>query len=194
MGRFYESGDRVQLGGIVGDVVEIGVLRTTLLECGEWVRGDQYSGRMVRIANSFVFKEPVFNYSAEFEFIWDEIMIPVKYGGDLELARQVLLQVAREAVGDYVATAEKAWRGVMDTYAVEMEPVEPRVTVAATDNWMEFTLRYAVGYRKRRSTKDRLYWRIVEELRATEGRVEIASDTLQLVGLWPPGIQKGPEA
>ena len=65
-GGFYRTGDRVMLGGIKGDVIEIGVLRTTLMEIGEWIAGDNYSGRMVRVANSLVFKEPVFNYSADF--------------------------------------------------------------------------------------------------------------------------------
>lgn len=75
---FYVPGDRVQLGGIKGDVIDVSFLRTTLMEVGEWVKADLYSGRVVRVANSFVFKEPVFNYSGEFPFLWDEITIPVK--------------------------------------------------------------------------------------------------------------------
>lgn len=67
----------MQLGGIKGDVVDISILRTTLMEVGEWVKGDLYSGRTVRIANSFVFKEPVFNYSGDFPFLWDEVIVPV---------------------------------------------------------------------------------------------------------------------
>ena len=76
-GGFYKTGDRVKLGGIKGDVVDIGVLRTTLMETGEWVDGDLYNGRLVLIANSFVFKEPVFNYSGDFPYLWDEIKIPI---------------------------------------------------------------------------------------------------------------------
>lgn len=71
-GGFYKSGDRVQLGGIKGDVMDIGVLRTTITGTGQWVDGDLYNGRIVLIANSFVFKEPVFNYSGDFPFLWDE--------------------------------------------------------------------------------------------------------------------------
>ena len=92
-GQFYKPGDRVQLGGIMGDVIDISILRTTVMEIGAWVKADQYNGRIVRIANSFVFKEPVFNYSADFAFVWDEITIPVKYGSDHRLARQILQQV-----------------------------------------------------------------------------------------------------
>ena len=76
-GGFYKTGDRVQLGGIKGDVMDIGVLRTTIMETGQWVDGDLYNGRIVLIANSFVFKEPVFNYSGDFPFLWDEIKIPI---------------------------------------------------------------------------------------------------------------------
>ena len=52
---FYKTGDRVQLGGIKGDVIDIGILRTTLMEIGEWVKGDLYSGRVVRICQQFCF-------------------------------------------------------------------------------------------------------------------------------------------
>ncbi len=69
--HFYRIGDRVELGGIRGDVIEIGVLRTRLMEIGQWVHSDLYNGRVVLVANSFVFKEPVFNYSGEFPFVWD---------------------------------------------------------------------------------------------------------------------------
>ena len=85
-GDFYKSGDRVMVGGIKGDVIDLGVLRTTVMELGDWVDGDLYNGRIVRIANSFVFKEPVFNYSSDFPFLWDEIKIPIQYGSDHERA------------------------------------------------------------------------------------------------------------
>jgi len=95
-GGFFKTGDRIQLGGIKGDVIDVGVLRTTVMEIGDWISGDQYSGRVVRIANSFVFKEPVFNYSGDFPFLWDEIKIPVKYGSDHKLAREILERVAAD--------------------------------------------------------------------------------------------------
>jgi len=56
LGSLYKPGDRVQLGGIKGDVIDISILRTTLMEVGEWVAGDLYTGRVVRVGNSFVFK------------------------------------------------------------------------------------------------------------------------------------------
>ncbi len=180
-GGFYNSGDRVQLGGIRGDVIDIGLLRTTLMECGQWVEADLYTGRIVRIANSFVFKEPVFNYSADFPFVWDELKLPVKYGTDHRLARDILFRVAREIVGQYSDEATKAWRDVAKRYLIEEASVQPAVTLTANDNWIELTLRYIVDYRLRRATKDRLFTRLLDEIDATGGRVGIASTTFQLV-------------
>ena len=181
LGHFYQIGDRIQLGGIMGDAIDIGVLRTTLMECGEWVNSDLYNGRIVRLANSFVFKEPVFNYSADFPFLWDEITVPVKYGSDHQLAREILQRVVHEVTGGYVARAETAWRGVIEKYRVEKENVEPMVTVIANDNWIEFTARYVVDYKQRRAVKDQIFTRILEAFEQTGDRVTIASTTIQIV-------------
>jgi len=173
-GQFYTIGDRVQLGGIKGDVIDIGVLRTTLMEIGEWVKGDQYNGRIVRIANSFVFKEPVFNYSADFPFVWDEITVPIKYGSDHNLARRIIQNSALEIVAENAVIAHQIWQKMLKKYAIEDASVEPNVTLVANDNWIEFTLRYVVDYKKRRSTKDLLFTRILDGVAASAGSVSMA--------------------
>lgn len=178
---FFKTGDRVQLGGIKGDVIDIGVLRTTLMEVGEWVKGDLYSGRVVRIANSFVFKEPVFNYSGDFPFLWDEIVVPIKYGGDRRQAREIFERVTSEVVGEYTQKAKEAWGVMVSKYLVEDAAVEPSVTLVANDNWLEFTVRYVVDFKKRRVTKDLLFTRILDEMDRTAGKVSIASMTVHLV-------------
>ena len=178
---FYRPGDRVQLGGIKGDVIDVSILRTTLMELGEWVKGDLYSGRIVRIANSFVFKEPVFNYSGDFPFLWDEITVPIKYGTDYHLAREILERVANEVVGEHAEQAANAWKDMVRKFLIEDATVAPMVTLVANDNWIEFTLRFVVNYKVRRGTKDRLFTRILEEIDKTDGRVAIASATFQLV-------------
>lgn len=181
-GRFYTIGDRVQLGGIQGDVIDIGVLRTTIMEIGGWVKSDQYNGRIVRIANSYIFKEPVYNYSADFPFIWDEITVPIKYGSDHNMARELILDAGNKTVGEYAEEARKTWKVMTIKYAVENAVVEPMVFLAANDNWMEFTLRYVVDFKKRRITKDLLYTRILDAIAQADGKVSIASATFQLVG------------
>ncbi|MGB5633705.1 MAG: mechanosensitive ion channel domain-containing protein [Waterburya sp.] len=181
LGQFYNPGDRVQLGGIMGDVIDISILRTTVMEIGAWVKADLYNGRIVRIANSFVFKEPVYNYSGDFPFVWDEIVIPVKYGSDHHLAREILQRVAEEVVGEYIHPAKNHWKQMLHKYLIEDARVEPAVTLVTTDNWLEFTLRYVVDYKYRRGKKDQLFTRILEEFLSTEGRIAHASTTVHLV-------------
>ncbi|MEB3263502.1 MAG: mechanosensitive ion channel domain-containing protein [Synechococcus sp.] len=189
-GGFYSPGDRVQLGGIKGDVIDIGILRTTMMEVGEWVDADLYTGRVVRIANSFVFKAPVFNYSGDFPFLWDEITIPVTHGQDHRLARRVLEAVAAETFSEEQRqAARKAWGKLAHRYLLESASLEPTVSLVVTDNWLEFTLRYVVDCRHRRSTQDALYRRVLDAFAATEGRLSIASTTVQLVGMPPLRIQ-----
>lgn len=180
-GNFYNTGDRVQLGGIKGDVIDIGMLRTTMMEIGQWVNADLYNGRIVKIANSFVFKEPVFNYSGDFPFLWDEITVPVKYGCDYRLSRDIFQRVLVEVTGEYSSQAKASWAELIHQYRVDPTEIDPRVFLVANDNWMEFTLRYVVDYKKRRITKDQLFTRILEEVDQTNGRVALASATFHLV-------------
>lgn len=179
-GRFYKSGDRIQLGGIVGDVIDITVLRTTLMECGGWVKGDQYNGRIVRISNGTVFREPVYNYSADFPFLWDEITMPVRYGSDMREAQRILESVLSEIVGEYAGHAKTAWDEIVNKYRIEDAKVAPAVTMTLNENWIEFSLRYVVDYKERRNRKHRIFVRIMEEFQKTEGRVAIASTSTDI--------------
>ncbi len=186
-GGFYRTGDRVQLGGIKGDVMDIGVLRTTVMEIGQWVDGDLYNGRIVLIANSFVFKEPVFNYSGDFPFLWDEIKIPIQYGSDYDKTKEILLTAANSISDDVSELSVERWRVLQRKYRLEDAQTGPLVSLTANDNWVEFTLRYIVIYKKRRITKTTLFTDIIKAIDATNGAVKFASSTVQLVE--PPEIK-----
>jgi small-conductance mechanosensitive channel len=180
-GNFYKTGDRVQLGGIKGDVMDIGVLRTTIMETGQWVDGDLYNGRIVLIANSYVFKEPVFNYSGDFPFLWDEIKIPIQYGSNYEKTTQILNDIGKEIAGDLTTESREKWNTLQKKYLLEDSQTEPMVSLIANDNWVEFTLRYVVRYNKRRATKTLLFTKILKEIEATNGEVKFASATFHIV-------------
>lgn len=178
---FYKVGDRVELGGRKGDVIDIGVLRTTIMETGQWVDGDLYNGRIVLVANSFVFKEPVVNYSGDFPFLWDEIKLPIQYGCDYQYTREVLNQVAKRIVGEYAETAMHVWGTMVKKYMIEDASTAPMVSLVANDNWVEFTLRYVVDFKQRRITKDLLFTEILAAADASNGKIKFASATFQLV-------------
>lgn len=185
---FYKVGDRVLLGGIKGDVIDIGVLRTTVFELGEWVDGDLYNGRVVRVANSFVFKEPVFNYSGDFPFLWDELTVPIRHGSDRARARALLLEVAEQQVGDYVREVEAEWKRLTQNYVIEHAQLAPMVSMTFDENWMTFRLRYVVAYNQRRRTKDAMFEAIAVRIEASEGRVGIASAAQEITLMRPSKV------
>jgi small-conductance mechanosensitive channel len=180
-GGFYKTGDRVQLGGIKGDVMDIGVLRTTIMETGQWVDGDLYNGRIVLIANSFVFKEPVFNYSGDFPFLWDEIKIPIQYGSDYDLAQDIIQETGNDIAGDLGTQSRQQWIALQKKFLLEDALTEPMVSLIFNDNWVEYTLRYVVDYKRRRATKTALFKRILKQVEASNGKVKFASATFHLV-------------
>lgn len=179
-GGFYKTGDRVQLGGIKGDVMDIGVLRTTIMETGEWVDGDLYNGRIVFIANSFVLKEPVFNYSGEFPFLWDELTIPIDYGSNYQLAEKIIADAANSLAEELNIESKENWDKLRLKYRLEEAQTEPIISMKIKDSWVEFTLRYVITFNRRRSMKSNLYARILNKIEETNEEVRFSNNNIYI--------------
>ena len=181
--KVYKPGDRIELHGIKGDVIDIDSIYTTMMEIGEWVTSDNYSGRIVKLSNSFVFKGPIYNYSQDFPFVWDEFNLPIKYDSDIELAKSIVVQVASETLSDFVTQSKANWDRIVKKYYIEDAEVKPTLAISMTDNWVQFNLRYIVDYKKRRITKNILHERLRKAIQATDERVKLASVTLEIVNI-----------
>lgn len=184
-GGLYKPGDRIQLGSIMGDVIDIGPLITTVMECGGWVKGDLYNGRLILLSNSLLFKEHIINFSSDFPFLWDEIVIPVRTDSDYRLARSIIERVGQTELSKVSEESKTAWQNFVRQYRVEDARLDPVVTMSFDANWIEFTLRYVVGYRFRRSTKDKLFSSILAGFEDTHGKVQIGSTTVGLTEIPP---------
>jgi small-conductance mechanosensitive channel len=179
--NLYRVGDRIQVNETKGDVVDISVMRTTIMETGKWVSGDLYNGRIVRVPNSTVLKGLVFNYSQGFRFVWDEIKIPLTSESDHCYAREVLLRVGKETVDDYLAEAQDAWKQIVENYRVEHPFLEPTVTLQVSSGSLEFSLSYIVDYARRTIVKDQLFTRIVDEVVSSNGKLKWAASLATVV-------------
>ena len=179
--KLYTVGDRVQIGDTRGDVIDISLLRTTLMEVGSWVGRDLYSGRIVRLPNNSVLKNAVFNYSQGFRFIWDQIKVVLTIGSDATIARAMLLRVANEVIGEYLVEAQNSWNAVSDDYRTENPPLEPVVALVVNAASLEFTVNYVVDYAKRTTMQDRLFTKIVEEVAKSNGRLAWASSGVTVI-------------
>jgi len=186
----YAVGDRIQIGDTKGDVVDISILRTTILEIGNWVAGDLHNGRIARVPNSLVIKGPVFNYTQGFRFVWDEIKVVLTAQSDHSLAREMLVGIAEETVAHFLGEAQPAWKRLTDNYRIENPRLEPTVALAVNGGSLEFTVSYIVYYTERTVMKDRLFTKIAEEIRKSRGKLNWASssthasDSSAMVSIW----------
>jgi small-conductance mechanosensitive channel len=179
--KVYKPGDRIEINGIKGDVIDVDSIYTTMMEIGEWVSSDNYSGRIVKLSNAFVFKGPIYNYSQDFPFIWDEFNLPIRYGSDIDLAKSIIIKIAKEILSDFVINSKSEWQSVVNKYYIEDAQIDPTLAIALTDNWIQFNLRYIVDFKKRRLTKHLLNDKIRVEFENTNGKIILASTTIELV-------------
>ena len=186
----YKPGDRIEINNIKGDVIDIDSVYTTMMEIGEWVSSDNYSGRIVKLSNAFVFKGPVYNYSKDFPFVWDEFNLPIRYGSDVELAKAIVVKIASETLSEYVSKSISEWSQVVNKFYIENAQVDPTLAITMTDNWIQFNLRYIVDYKKRRYTKSILNELIGKEIQKTDGKVQLASATFEIVQIPNINIKK----
>lgn len=186
--KVYEPGDRIEINGIKGDVIDIDSIYTTMMEIGEWVSSDNYSGRIVKLSNAFVFRGPIYNYSSDFPFIWDEFDLPVHYNSDMALAKAIIIEIAQETLTDYVKESITTWQKVVGKYYIEDAEVAPTLAVTLTDNWIRFNLRYIVDYKKRRFVKHILNEKIGNAFEKTNGKVILASSTIEVVRIPPVNV------
>lgn len=188
--RIYQPGDRIELNGIKGDVIDINSMYTTIMEMGEWVSSDNYSGRIVKLSNAFVFKWPIKNYSMDFPFIWDEINLPITYQSDVELAKKIILETSSQILSEYTEKSKSKWKEMVHRYYIEDASLDPTLALKLTDNWIEINLRYITDYKLRRLTKNMLFESIEKEFHKSKGKVNIASTTLQLINNPLEDLQK----
>ena len=179
--KVYKPGDRIEINGIKGDVIDVDSIYTTMMEIGQWVSSDNYTGRIVKLSNAFVFKGPIYNYSQDFPFIWDEFNLPIRYGSDIDLAKSIVKEIASNILSDYTTQSKLQWKEVVNKYYIEDAIIDPTLAIKLTDNWIEFNLRYIVDYKKRRITKHLLNDDIRQAFEATNNKVILASSTIELI-------------
>jgi small-conductance mechanosensitive channel len=172
--RPYAVGDRVKIEESKGDVIEVDFLVTTIWEVnGDLVSTHQPSGRVVTVPNSVVLNSQVVNYTTLVDHVWNELSIQVAYETDLQFARQTMIEVADDYLGDAMAREISEYRDRLSQTAVELEVQgRPTVNVVQTESWVELRLRYLVHPRRGARTRNVLYERILERFNEEPERVK----------------------
>jgi small-conductance mechanosensitive channel len=202
-GGTFNVGDRIKMGGVRGDVIGISFLQTTIMEMGQppsaqgeepgmWVQARQYSGRIVTVTNAKIFDEPVYNYTRDFPYIFEEIRLPIPYDADRERVERILLEAAERHAVTPGALEHRILAELQRRYFMETPDLGPRVFLRMTDNWLEMSLRFLTREHGIREVKDAMTRQILSALR--EARIALASTTFEVVGLPPLRLARGADA
>jgi len=180
--RPLRVGDRVEIGRVKGDVLDVRLFHTVLLEVGNWVEGEQSTGRIVHCPNSVVLSQPLYNYSKEFPYIWNEIKVLVTFESDWRKARDILLQQALDKTEDVQEELRMQFRDMSDRYLIRFGKLTPIVYTQIADSGVELTLRYLTGVWQRRTSQDAICRGILEAFER-ESDVDFAYPTYRIYRL-----------
>ena len=176
---YYRIGDRISVGDVVGDVYKIDFLTTTVWEIGSpfrqgYLQAEQPTGRMVTFPNNEVLAGSVVNYTSDFPYVWDELIIGVANESDIRLSMQVLEKTAIELLEDYMREPAIQYTRILQQAGLQY-PVsgKPQVFLSTTDSWTNIIIRYLVGARERRKWKTELILRTSDEMNKPEYKDKI---------------------
>jgi len=177
----FEIGDRLEIGEIKGDVVDIGPNFVTMLELDGWVSDEQSTGRIVHIPNNLVLKSSSYNYTKGFNFIWDEIKITITFESDYQKAKKVCQKYLDNFHESWAKNLEKKIRRAQNTYAISYKNLTPIVYVKVVENGIRLNLRFLVEPHRRREAENMLYQQILDNF-AKEKGITFAYNTMRVTG------------
>ncbi|HWH04709.1 MAG TPA: mechanosensitive ion channel domain-containing protein [Gemmatimonadales bacterium] len=155
--RPFLVGDRIQIGTMAGDVIDVRLFHFTLNEIGNWVDADQSTGRVIHIPNGRVLTDVIANYSEGFEYIWNEIPVLVTMESDWERAKQILLEIVQRDSAEIVKAAEESVRHSTKKFMILYTTLTPTVYTKVGEDGVVLTMRYLCEPRKRRVTEQTIW-------------------------------------
>ena len=198
-GKTFNVGDRIVMGGVRGDVIALSFMQTKIMEMGQpppvqsdepamWVKSRQFTGRIVTVTNDKIFDEPVYNYTDEFAYVWDEITIPIHYDADRVRAETILLDAAQAHARTCKSLGDDEVLRLRQRFGIEIGDVDPRVYWHFGQDWLELSVRFLSPDHGTRDIKDRMTRQILAAFEA-DG-IAIASTSYEITALPPLRIER----
>lgn len=174
--RPFDIGDRVQIAGRAGDVMDIRLFQFSILEIGNWVDADQSTGRIIHIPNAKVFTDTMANYTAHFDYLWNEVGVLVTFESDWRKAKRILKEIADEHASGVSDEAERSLRKASRRVLIFYPTLTPIVYTSVKDSGVMLTLRYLCKPRARRGTSE-VIWEAMLDRFAAEADIDLAYPT-----------------
>ncbi len=176
--RPFKVGDRIEISGLKGDVVDIRLFRFSLMEVGNWVDADQSTGRLVHVPNGNVFTTPIANYTEGFQFVWHELPFLVTFESNWRTAEEILRTALQRHAPKLDNEHEMQIRSTARRYQIKIGAITPIVYLTVRDSGILLTGRFLVDARARRSTEEHL-WKAILDAIVDDPTVELAYPTVR---------------
>lgn len=155
--RLFTVGDRIEINGTMGDVIDIGVFSFSLLEVGHRIDAEQSTGRIIHFPNGMLFKEPVINTHQGYPFIWNEIPVMITFESNWEKAKAILTQIINQLAPD-VKEGIQRYEKRADRLLISYDNISPALYLkVVSSSGVALTLRYLVDPRRRRGSEQEIW-------------------------------------
>lgn len=167
----FDVGHRIEIDGIKGDIVDQNICHFTVMEMGNWVQGDQSTGRMIHIPNSTVFTKPLHNYNDDFPYLWDEMQIRITFESDWKRAKSLIVSVLEKHVADMSKDAEKELKKASHKFMIfnTKKGLAPQTYVSVKEWGIQISAHYIVDFSKRRTVNTAVWEDILDSFDREEG-------------------------
>ena len=159
----FVIGDRIEIGGTKGDVIDLRLFQFSMVEVGNWVEAEQSTGRIIHVPNSQVLKERTANYHGGFDYIWNEIHVLVTFESDWKKTREILEKIAKEKIESSSKQAQEQLRHAAERYMIHFRKLTPAVYMSAKDSGVLFSIRYILNPRRKRGSEQAIWEAILDE-------------------------------
>jgi small-conductance mechanosensitive channel len=169
-------GDRIQIAEVTGDVIDIRIFQFSVIEIGNWVDADQSTGRIIHIPNGIVFNKWQANYTAGFEYIWNEIPVLITFESDWKKAKEILTEAVNKHAVHLSKEAEKQIKEAAKKFLIFYNKLTPIVYTSVKDSGVLLTMRYLCHARRRRATEEQIWEEVLEQF-AQNDNIDFAYPT-----------------
>lgn len=165
--RPFQVGHRVEVGDAKGDIVDIGILRFTMIEIAGWVDADQSTGRIVYIPNSHVFTHRIANSTEGFNYVWDELPVLVTFESNWRAAKKILTDIAVKHGEGARESAEHDYKRAARKYLLLYSSLSPIVYTSVRESGVLLSMRYLCDPRQRRGMQQAIWEDVLDAFAAT---------------------------
>lgn len=176
--RPFEVGDRIEIDGTAGDVIDVRLFQFSLLEIGNWVDADQSTGRIMHVPNGKVLRQRTASFTRGFDYIWHEIPVLITFESDWKAAKKILEDIVSAEVFMVGEEAARQVRQAASRYLIYAGKTTPIVYTSVRDSGVLLTVRYMTKPKTRRGTEQVIWEEILDRFAKHDG-IDLAYPTIR---------------